>query len=95
MRVLWGRVRWLGVLLFGVSGCWTTQPELKPPKQPEVIAVPPQEDARFSQPIQYPKGTLNQEPTKKSIKTNDPNNPAGAGAPRFGPSGASGAGPMR
>ena len=86
MRILWGRMRWLGVLVLAISGCWTTQPELKPPKQPETIAVPPQDDPRFSQPIQYPKGTLNQEPAKKSIKTNDPNNPGGGMPPRFGAS---------
>ena len=93
MGTLWGRMRWLGVLLLGLSGCWTTQPELKPPKQPEKIAVPPQDDPRFSQPIQYPKGTLNQEPVKKSIKTNDPNNPNGGAPSRFGPGMAGG--PMR
>ena len=92
MRTLFGRLRWLGVLVLGLGGCWTTQPELKPPKQPERYAVPPQDDARFSQPIQYPKGTLNQEPAKKTIK-NDPNNPAG-GMGRMGPGMMSG-GPMR
>jgi hypothetical protein len=43
------------------TGCWHTEPSLKPPPRPEVYALPPSEDSRFSSPIEYPKGTLNQD----------------------------------
>ena len=53
-----------GLLLFAV-GCWTTEPSLKPPPHPEELTVPPQDVPRFSAPIEYPKGTLNNDMIKK------------------------------
>ena len=54
------------LLVYLFLGCTTTD-NLKPPKKPEEFKVPPVEDKRFSQPIQYPKGTLNNEPIKKAM----------------------------
>jgi hypothetical protein len=53
-----------GVLLLFV-GCKTSQPDLKPPPEPEVLNRPPDE-ARFNSPA-YPKQALvnNNDPTKK------------------------------
>ncbi len=68
------------LLVYLILGCTTTD-NLKPPKKPEEFKVPPVEDKRFSQPIEYPKGTLNNEPIKKAINK-DMNKSAmkGAGA---------------
>jgi hypothetical protein len=65
-----------------ITGCWHTEPSLKPPPRPEVLALPPSDDSRFSSPIEYPKGTLNQDilpkdPTKK--EANDARFGAGMG----------------
>ncbi|MSR30105.1 MAG: hypothetical protein EXR99_01245 [Gemmataceae bacterium] len=47
---------------------------LKPPTRPEEYKLPPMEDKRFSQPVQFPKGTLNPEPIKKAT-SNDKSKP--------------------
>jgi hypothetical protein len=98
-----GRVRMRGlaaVLLF-LSGCWTLpstvklnewwngKPELKPPSAPEEYKVPPADDPRFSTPIEYPKGTLNQDLGPKRNK-----DAINADPSRFGGGGAGG-GAMR
>jgi hypothetical protein len=61
------------------TGCWHTEPSLKPPPRPEVLAVPPSEDSRFSSPVEYPKGTLNQD-----ILPKDPNAKKEPNDARFG-----------
>ena len=71
----------LSGLLLVAAGCWTTEPSLKPPPHPEEYTIPPQDDSRFSAPIEYPKGTLNQDTIKKPEPT-DPSSPASAS--RFG-----------
>jgi hypothetical protein len=88
MRGMW--MHGLGVALLALLGCQTNQPNLKP-KLAEEYVLPPSDDARFSEPIAYPKETLNSAPKK------DPNNQPGSGparTPRFGggnaPSGLNG-----
>jgi hypothetical protein len=54
--VIWTAVAAMG----GLSGCATSGPNLKTP-MPERFALPPVDDARFSEPISYPKDTLNQD----------------------------------
>jgi hypothetical protein len=50
--------------LCGALGCASSKgPNLRTPV-PEQYALPPADDARFSQPISYPKDVLNQEPIK-------------------------------
>ena len=71
MRVRGAQLSWLGALLLGVSGCWTTEPSLKPPPHPEEFALPPTDDSRFSAPLEYPKNTLDDPLLKKP--DNDPN----------------------
>src|SRR5438093_1550948 len=53
MRSTWVGGCGLGMILALAAGCRTMPPELKPPKQPEVLAVPPSE-ARYNTSI-YPK----------------------------------------
>src|SRR5437763_1431404 len=50
-------------LLAGLVGCNSSGPNLRTP-MPEQYVLPPSDDARFSQPVSYPKETLNQEPIK-------------------------------
>src|SRR4051794_20940876 len=73
------KARWLYVLkamsaIAGLSGCATSAPSLKTP-MPERFALPPADDARFSEPISYPKDTLNQD---QVIKPNLPKLPSQA-----------------
>lgn len=66
MRQTWIRMRWLSLALIASFGCWSTGPKLKPPPAPEEYRKPPDDDARFSSPIAYPKDTLNQDMLKKN-----------------------------
>jgi hypothetical protein len=74
-------------LLLVVIGCKSTQPDLRPPKQPDVLYKPPDE-ARYNSPA-YPKQALAQsdDPTKKW-------NPSGAGGGSAMPSRGMGGGGM-
>ncbi len=64
----------LGLLLLihvGMSGCATTEPQIKPPKQPEEYNAPPDNDKRYTGPIEYPKETMDTDPLmKKATKDN-------------------------
>jgi hypothetical protein len=71
--------RWLSGFVLLVAGCWTTEQSLKPPPHPEEYTVPPTEDSRFSTPIEYPKGALNNDLIKKN-SSSDSQNPGA----RFG-----------
>jgi hypothetical protein len=53
------------MLLLGlvVIGCATAKPDLRTP-MPEQFAGPPEDDPRYSQPIEYPKELLNKPPVK-------------------------------
>ena len=56
------------------AGC-QTQPFLRPPKPPEQLVAPPVEDARFSQPPEYPKNVLNEDRIKKPNGEKDNGDP--------------------
>ena len=58
MRAVWIGLGVLAAAAFVLAGCASTDPS-KPPKHPEEYVTPPVEDARYSQPPAYPKGTLN------------------------------------
>lgn len=58
MRRIWLARRCLSALLLGLVGCTTPEPSLKPPLREE-FTIPPTDDPRFSQPVSYPKETLN------------------------------------
>jgi hypothetical protein len=63
MRANLGR-GWWAALLTGALGCSTPSgPSLREP-MPEQYTLPPDGDARFIQPVSYPKDVLNQEPIK-------------------------------
>jgi hypothetical protein len=89
------RRKWLGglglALAFGGAvGCATTRgPDLKTP-MPEQYNLPPADDARFSQPVSFPKEVLNQEPIKAPSPTGKPGGGPGGG---LTPAGGMGRGP--
>jgi hypothetical protein len=69
----------VGLALFGLSGCKSTQERLKPPKIPEEYVAPPDNDKRYSEPIEYPKDALNQD-RKIYPDFVPPNAPGGSGS---------------
>jgi hypothetical protein len=71
--------------LVGLPGCQSSYNHLRPPKAPEDYTPPPKEDARFSQPVEYPKNTLNSD---NLIRPKDNNGPMMPGGPGGGPGGA-------
>jgi hypothetical protein len=81
MRIGWGKLRGLGVLLLAALGCHPT-PELKPPPHPESYALPPRSDERYCRPPQYPKDKSDEDILKAKIEeANQPiTPPAGPGA---------------
>jgi len=67
MRRAWLGVRCAVCLLLTVSGCMSFTPQrhvIKAPPHEEEYNIPP-DDVRFSNPPQYPKGTLNKDNHKK------------------------------
>jgi hypothetical protein len=74
----------LGVVLLAASGCWTTEPAVKPPPHPEEYVAPPN-DLRFTMPPVYPK-EAQRDLQKSPDNPNGTDQPAKQG-PRFGAGG--------
>lgn len=89
MRKLGMVVRGLGLAFVLVLGCHSTEPKLKPPPQEEKLEVPPDTEARFSQPMEYPKGTPKSAQIKRGGNTAPLSDPtrfqSGAGRPGSAP----------
>jgi hypothetical protein len=62
-----------------LTGCKAPGPNLRTPT-PEVFTIPPDDDPRYSKPLEYPKELLNRPPVK-------PSNPTGIQGMRGGPGG--------
>jgi len=77
------------IVLMALIGC-LSHDHMKPLPPQEEYKVPPLEDKRFSQPVQYPKNLLNTEPIKKSGLTKDGKNPASFKQGGAGPGGPGG-----
>jgi hypothetical protein len=77
--------------LLCLSGCWTTQPQLKPPPLPPEYVLPPADDARFSEPPAFPDKVLNEGLQKKTNGGADLGLPGGGSLRN--PSGRFGGGP--
>ena len=69
MMARWVRILKAAAMLGGIAGCTTSGPSLKTP-MPERFALPPNDDPRFSQPIAYPKETLNEDQVIKPSNNN-------------------------
>ena len=74
----------LSLLLLGLTGCWTTEPSLRPPPRPEEYVLPPSDDPRFSNPVAYPKGTLFKDNLRKDSDGKDQMPAMRSGASRMG-----------
>lgn len=88
MRKKWGGLRWLGVMLLFVFGCWTTKPEVRPPSRGEDYVSPPPTDPRYlyapgvDNKNPYPEGTLHKDQLKKQIGPPSPlRTPSSMGGP--------------
>jgi hypothetical protein len=79
-------------MLLCSCGC-RHQPELKPPEQPEVLAMPSDRDKRYEQPCSYPSEVLASDPSKRDglIPASAKNGPGAGMSP--GAMGRMGAGP--
>ncbi len=75
-RWFWKEAGMLLTALVGLTGC-TTYNHLRPPKPPEDFTLPPQNDSRYSMPVEYPKDTLNQ--NTLGAKSGNPGGPGGPG----------------
>lgn len=75
----------VGAALLGLAGCWTTDRPPKPSPNPEEFILPPQGEARFSQPPSFPQKTMNEGLMRKEREKDD--GPPGAFRPpgRTGP----------
>ena len=71
-------------MIIALVGCAAARPNLRTP-MPETIAAPPEDDVRYSQPVEYPKELLNRPP----VKPQAPGMPGVGGGPK-GPSMGSG-----
>jgi hypothetical protein len=58
------------VLVMALGGCTLTETQLKPPKPPEEFKAPPEDDPRYSRPIEYPKDTMDNDALLKKAKKN-------------------------
>jgi hypothetical protein len=77
----------LGLLLLihaSLSGCASTEPQIKPPKQPEEFNAPPDNDPRYNKPIEYPAQVMDDDPLQKKAKDSK-NTPGPTGSPRSTP----------
>jgi hypothetical protein len=67
-------MRWLAVILLGLAGCHNSEPSIKKPLREEYI-LPPTDDPRFTQPLTYPKGTLDADQFKKDQQKQQQSSP--------------------
>jgi hypothetical protein len=76
----------LGLLtaLLGLASCTSPNAHLRPVRPPEEYKIPPDNDPRYNQPIEYPKEAMEKDPLQKKGGPNDPN------APGNGPGGMPG-----
>jgi hypothetical protein len=63
------------VLLVALGGCSLTDKELRPPKPPEEFNAPPEDDRRYSLPIEYPKDTMDTDALMNKAKKKAPGAP--------------------
>jgi hypothetical protein len=97
MRASWKGWGGFGAALLCLSGCWTTQPSLKPPPVPPEYLLPPSDDPRFSEPPVYPDKVLNEGIKHKDTSGTDLGPPSLGGmrpsSGRYGGPGTPGGGP--
>jgi hypothetical protein len=83
-------------MFLALAGCVASNPfqlprRIKPPPIEEKFDLPPEADNRYSQPPQFPKGTLNKDNHKKDL--DEPDGLNAPGKTRFGGMSGGGGGP--
>jgi hypothetical protein len=63
---MWKGLGWSGVLLLALGGCKPTETRIQPPPLQEEYKLPPDDDARFAQPPEFPKEAKRTGPPKIS-----------------------------
>src|SRR5258708_2985169 len=58
----------IALLQLALAGCALTESEVKPPKPPEEFKAPPENDPRYSKPIEYPKETMDEDRLLKKAR---------------------------
>jgi len=72
----WGNLAALGALVLSLVGCYTNdRVKLTPPKHVEEYTIPPEDDPRFSKPIEFPKNLLNKNDSPKNKDDDKQNMP--------------------
>jgi hypothetical protein len=86
MRKTWGSIAALLVLGAALAGCEPTlRQKIRPPKQEQVYTLPDEKDPRWDKPLEYPKGTLNQDTIKQARDAKEKAPPPGSmGGPGMG-----------
>jgi hypothetical protein len=54
--------------LVGLWGCESTEQQIRPPKPREEFRAPPEDDLRYSRPMEYPKETMDQDMLMKKAR---------------------------
>jgi hypothetical protein len=82
----------VGAALLSLAGCWTTDKPPKPAPNPEEFILPPESEARFTQPPTFPAKAMNENLRLKDRDKEDAV-PAGFRGPsRMGAGGVGGPG---
>jgi hypothetical protein len=89
MAPAWMHVGCFALGLLICMGCRTPQPQLEPPKQPEVLHIPPVGDARYDS-AEYPQQALAVRNKERKLNNSDNNPIMPARAGGFGRPGAPG-----
>ena len=65
--------------LAGLHGCETTEQQVRPPKPQEEFRAPPEDDMRYTKPMEYPKETMDQDMLIKKARDAAKGPPKGPG----------------
>ena len=69
------------LLLAVIGGCSTDNNQVRPPKGPEEFRAPPESEAKYSRPLEYPKDTMDQDAlTNKAKDAKGPGGGPGGGS---------------
>ena len=71
MRGTWKGLGLAGAALLALAGCWTTDKPPKPTPNPEEFILPPEGDARFTQPPTFPKKAMDNGFFRKDAEKDD------------------------
>jgi hypothetical protein len=93
MARTWGSIGALAALLAVLTGCEPNlRQKLRPPKQDEAYNLPAANDPRWDKPLEYPKGTLNQEAARAAREAKEAQQAPPGSMGGGGPSGRMGMG---